>query len=106
MLNKDGIRLNNEVFIDDDLLFVLNFAKTICILNKIDFPSSDLIAVKDMHNEVIETVKYNIDGLLVKTYEAYCYVAKTKSDGVDNTCDKFIRKFNECVDVLIECPKL
>lgn len=106
MLSKNSITLSNKVYIDEDILFVLNFAKTICILNNIEFPNEDLLSIKSMKNQTIETSKYNLDVILFKAYQASLYVIKSKKDNDDNTCNKFIKKLDILIDEILKCPKL
>ena len=104
MLNKVGITLSSEVYISDDLLYVLGFSKTICILNKIDFPHEDLSTILSMVGEVVETSKYNIEDMIIKAYYASYYMKIDKNG--NNSCDKFNLKLDLCIDEIFNISEI
>jgi hypothetical protein len=95
--------LNDTIKITNELIMMLNHAKMICVLNKIDFDTESYICLRDSCiDHRVETEIYNVESLIYSAYLAKIEIINSKQKISNHT--EFITELDNAIDNLYVLP--
>jgi len=94
---------NDTIKITDEFIMMLNHAKMICTLNKIDFDTDSYILLRDeCINDIVDTEIYSIPELIYSAYLAKIEIIKSKQIVSNHT--EFIDELDNAIVKLYILP--